>query len=224
MKKAFILMMFIGVLSLYFKETVVEDASIENEQIEKIASCQLNREMNREINQKTVRINEMPNSASPLWIDDEESLRKIWGIQAYHQILREEFQSPLGASRVYRFSQGGVPIVGMLIRVSRDISGQVREEENTYRSIPELALNSTEMESRALEIKAHSLNGGRYEPSHFELSSAVIFVRKNLTEGQLAFALSAKDHGQDGGRVQLLVRASDGKVIQKTFGRKEFHF
>jgi len=142
-----------------------------------------------------------------------------WGVQEYHQIQTERFESPLGRTLVYSFSQDGVPIQGMTIRMREQSDGSLVEEENTYRPISEIPIRREVLEEQAAQLKSQE---GRYQFDSLSADSLVIVVREGLENGELAFATSAVDKTRPGTPTQLLVRSDDGKILQKTVGRKEF--
>lgn len=220
MKRLTLIFIFLGLVAFELKKTEPISKEAEPTELLPSPSCQFI----KETQESAQRVPATKDSFLQLWTDDEAVLRKKFSIQSYHQITPEEFPAPLGTTRVYHFSQSGVPIQGMVIRLMKDIQGRVIEQENTYRPIPELSIDIPEIEKQVADLKENSLNNGRYQISQVDLDSTVIFVRKNLAEGQLAFSLSAKDTLQRSEPIQLLVRATDGKVLQKTLGRKDFHF
>jgi len=142
-----------------------------------------------------------------------------WGVQRYHEIQTESFDSPLGRTRVYSFSQNGVPIIGMNIRLKERSDGALIEEENSYRPISEIPIHRNVLEEQATHLKSQS---GRYQLDGLTADSLVILVREGLKKGELAFATSAVDKARPGVPTQLLIRSDDGKILRKSLGRKEF--
>jgi len=147
------------------------------------------------------------------------SVSNQWGIQSYHEIQTESFDSPMGKTRIYSFSQDGVPIIGMTIRLKEQADGSLIEEENTYRAISRVPIHRGNLEAKAEQLKT---NDGRYDLTGLTPDSIVILVRDGLEEGELAFATSAVDKARPGVPTQLLIRSDDGKILRKSFGRKEF--
>ena len=142
-----------------------------------------------------------------------------WGVQKYHEIQTESFDSPVGRTLVYSFSQNGVPIVGMSIRLKERSDGSIIEEENSYRPISEIPIHRNVLEEQATHLKSQS---GRYQLDGLTADSLVILVREGLKKGELAFATSAVDKARPGVPTQLLIRSDDGKILRKSLGRKEF--
>ena len=142
-----------------------------------------------------------------------------WGVQRYHEIQTESFDSPLGRTLVYSFSQNGVPIIGMNIRLKERSDGALIEEENSYRPISEIPIHRNVLEEQAIHLKSQT---GRYQLEGLTAESLVILVREGLKEGELAFATSAVDKARPGVPTQLLIRSDDGKILRKSLGRKEF--
>lgn len=223
MKKFTFILIFFAFIAFKLQEPETSLKEAVPSAIVSVPSCQgaMGDEARDSIQREPTQTETLP---QPLWTDDETEFRKQFSIQSHHQITPEEFPSPLGTTRVYHFSQGGVPILGMVVRLAKDLRGRVVEQENTYRPIPEVPIDVPEIEKQAADLKERSLNDGRYQISQVDLASTVILVRKNVSEGQIAFSLSAKDTFQKSEPIQLLVRSTDGKVLQKTFGRKDFHF
>ncbi|MFM8270476.1 MAG: hypothetical protein ACKN9V_09840 [Pseudomonadota bacterium] len=144
---------------------------------------------------------------------------KGWGIQEYHQAQLESFDSPLGKTLVYSFSQDGIPILGMNIRLKEQPDGSLIEEENTYRPISRVPMNRVALEQQAAKLKESQ---GRFDLTGVSTDSLVIIVREGMQEGELSFTTSAFDKMGAGGLTQLVIRSDDGKILQKSFGRKEF--
>jgi len=139
--------------------------------------------------------------------------------QEYHEVQRESFDSPLGKTIVYSFSQEGIPIVGMAIRMRQESNGTLVEEENTYRPIPKIPVNRQVLEEQANQIKETS---SRYDLSSLSPESLVILIREGIDEGELAFTATSTDKLRSNHPVQVVVRADDGKILRKSFSRKEF--
>ncbi|NBT58440.1 hypothetical protein EBT16_06615 [bacterium] len=140
-------------------------------------------------------------------------------IQEHHEVQRESFDSPLGKTIVYSFSQGGIPILGMAIRMRQESNGTLVEEENTYRPIPPIPVNRQVLEEQANLIKE---NSSRYDLSSLSPESLVILVREGIDGGELAFTATSTDKLRSNHPVQVVVRADDGKILRKSFSRKEF--
>ena len=163
---------------------------------------------------------EEPRVLAPGYQDlNEEKLRQQWGVQDYHQIEAEESESPFGKTVSYRFAQEGVPILGMVVRVTQNASGEFVEEENTYRPIPRVDLDIQDLSERAEIIKTDL---DRYQMSDLNTESLVILVRDNVSEGELAFSTQAIDSVLNAKPTQLLLRVEDGQLLQKGFLRAEF--
>ncbi|NBX81644.1 hypothetical protein EBQ90_00940 [bacterium] len=150
---------------------------------------------------------------------NEEKLRQQWGVQDYHQMEAEESESPFGKTVSYRFVQEGVPILGMVVRMTQNTSGEFVEEENTYRPIPRVDLDIQDLAERAEIIKTDM---DRYQMSDLNTESLVILVRESVSEGELAFSTQAIDSVLNSKPTQLLLRVEDGQLLQKGFLRAEF--
>jgi hypothetical protein len=125
----------------------------------------------------------------------------------------------MGKTLVYSFSQNGIPILGMNIRLRELPDGSLLEEENSYLPISEVPIHRALLEEQASHLKAQA---GRYQLDGLAADSLVILVREGLKEGELAFATSAVDKARPGVPTQLLIRSDDGKILSKSLGRKEF--
>lgn len=148
-----------------------------------------------------------------------ENHRGAWGVQDYHLKNATEFKSPLGDAFVYEFSQGDIPVVGMEIRLRVGMNGEVIEEENTYKAIPVVEDIDSSSTDPATVLQNRNPRYGVQEQSG---KNQVIFVRENLPQGELAISVKALDHANNNRPTQLLVRASDGKILQRTVARSEF--
>jgi len=155
------------------------------------------------------------------WQISEQEFRSRWGIQDHHEIKPVEFESPLGVERVYRFSQNGIPIIGMEIRLKKLLDGSVLEVDNSYRPISALSISESVLSERALRLPAEVK---RYQLSAIDKESTVIFVRKNLNEGELAFTASGSDKVLSNRTAQLILRVEDGQILHRSFGRSDFNF
>lgn len=161
-----------------------------------------------------------PQAVVPRYQDlNEEKLRQQWSVQDYHQMEAEESESPFGKTVSYRFAQEGVPILGMVIRMTQNASGEFVEEENTYRPIPRVDLDIQDLAERAEVIKTDL---DRYQMSDLNTESLVILVRDNVSEGELAFSTQAIDSVLNSKPTQILLRVEDGQLLQKGFLRAEF--
>lgn len=149
----------------------------------------------------------------------EPTTEKKWALPKHHELKTERFHSPLGSTVIHHFSQNGVPIVGMEIRVKQEPNGLL-EEENTYRAIAEIPIDRDRVAEQVLDLKSKP---GRYDLSSLSADSLVILVRDAMSEGELAFATTAIDRAGTGEPTQLLIRVDDGKILKRSFGRREIH-
>lgn len=143
--------------------------------------------------------------------------RSSFKIQDYHQVESEKFESPLGNTVIYSFSQDGIPILGMRVRLKQQPDGLMIEEENTYRPIPKIPISKETLENSLAHLKE---NKTRYDFSALSTDSLVIWVREGMKQGELAFSTSAIDTIGSGALTQLVIRSDDGKILRKALGRK----
>jgi hypothetical protein len=170
-------------------------------------------------NTKVARSNGSQPSSREIAESYFEKHRKEWGIKDYHLKNSTEFTSPLGDTFVYEFSQGDIPVVGMRIRLRVGLDGEAMEEENTYKAIP--LVEDLDLSAADIQLVLQNKNP-RYSVQELREKNQVIFVRENLNQGELAFSIQAMDSSSNNRPTQLLVRASDGKLLQRSVGRSEF--
>lgn len=155
------------------------------------------------------------------WDMTENELRKHWKIEDHHEIRKVEFESPLSVERIYRFSQNGIPILGMEIRIKKEIDGSITETENSYQPISEVKIDRSLLSERAVQLPQELK---RYSVAPISNDSTIIFVRENTHQGELAFAVSGVDRALTNRPAQLVLRVEDGQVLHRTFGRNDFSF
>lgn len=146
--------------------------------------------------------------------------KEKWELQTYHAYSTQESRTPLFTEYIYNFSQGALPIVGMRIRLKVDYKGNLEEIENTYRPIPEVDIDG---ERRLTVPEAVEMSPHRYEAKAQVTASSIIFVREGSSEGEIAYTLPVTDRLMEARTGQLVLRASDGQVLSRSFAHSEAH-
>ncbi|MBY0369299.1 hypothetical protein K2X33_01350 [bacterium] len=138
-----------------------------------------------------------------------------WGIQPYHRLDAQTFETPLGAWVKYQPYQGEYPIFGMQIQVRVNRHGEIKEVRNSYRPMPEADLTAfaglngmKEKIGRPLGVAADS------KPTPVLLAEPA----SDTLVAAVAVTLSAPGQPDR----QALVRVTDGQVLSLSAPRIEF--
>lgn len=136
-------------------------------------------------------------------------------IQPYHDYTSQESKTPLGTRVDFLFSQDGIPIVGMRITLEMDSAGRVSQVKNHYTPAPKIDISDSLSLAELSDIVEEN------DP-HWNIrfdSEPVIFARGKAEEACLAYTAHVEN---DRGRAStLLVRATDGQILSRSFARMD---
>ena len=151
--------------------------------------------------------------------------RETFNIQPFHAPRSEVFRSPIGSKVRYTFTQSGLPIIGMEIQIRMDSNLVVEKVTNNYRPLKKVDLES--LDSLSQETMREIAESNQYEEdlggAKREYNRVLVPVSGSDTP-EVAFVAPVKERlpGNRTRPVQLLLRASDGQVLKKSFSRAEF--
>ena len=175
--------------------------------------------------------------------------RKEWNLQPYHRLEAQQFLTPLGTSVNYQVTQDGIPIVGMSIRFRLDRFLRIVEVENEYRALEKADLNeanlpvtkvvrqtetdyglvsldlpnsTSEQEQGDVESATHASSSTSEPvlPSHSAASETVLFAHPASMKPTVAYAIDMKEKKSRPRGVLVVVRASDGQLLARTYSRQ----
>lgn len=148
-----------------------------------------------------------------------EAHREEWRLQPYHELRAAVFESPFSAKVAYQVYQDNLPIIGMRIVVEVDRNRKAILFESNYRSVERLDVSRVEAMTELDLIRGL---GERYEERREvkELTQALNLVdARNVPD--LVFVVRVLDRSLNQ-PAQLVLRATDGQLVQKSFAKKEF--
>lgn len=150
--------------------------------------------------------------------------REEWKLQTYHELRPVEHRTPLGSQVKYAVYQDGIPIVGLAIDFRLAANLQILEVDNRYQSLERLDLDSLQILNEE-EISETAL-GKQYrpDPGVSNQFSKVLVVVPGQNTPELAYVAAVREQTLDSKSrpVKLLLRATDGQILKKSFSRAEF--
>jgi hypothetical protein len=147
-----------------------------------------------------------------------EEHRKQWKLQDHHQFVPQESMSPLGSRVRFGIYQDGIQVLGMGIELMVKSTGEVREISNDY--VP-LHRWTGDVKDFVSEDSISAKLKDSYElDSSVPISRALVPVPVSH-DVEAVLVVSAKKIGRSETQT-LLVRASDGQILNKAVPRKEF--
>ncbi len=150
-----------------------------------------------------------------------KSHREEWHIQSFHELRSEMETSPLGHSVRYDVYQDGIPVLASAILVQIDLRGNASATID-YQAIEKIDLANAKMMPFEEALNNLSDKFGE-DPAVPATPRKVILINRTTQQapfGELAYLVSVidKTHGTP---LELVLRASDGQVLKKVFGRSE---
>lgn len=145
------------------------------------------------------------------------------GLRPYHEFRPAVFQNPLGARVSYQVYQDGVPVVGSELRLQIGKNQDVIDVDNRYVALERVVLKEGNYLTGPQLQELVRVSNYLPDPSGLGDPSRVIFPLPGSTSGELAYVISAREPSGSRRPVQILLRATDGQVLGKTFSRMEFH-
>lgn len=142
-----------------------------------------------------------------------------FGIRHYHKLHPVVFRSPVRTTVKYSASQDGVPLVGLEIQFVLGPDGKVAEVENRYRPVKRANLKLPRL--NPLEIVKTLSPEFHWEDGDASSVPLLLFVRENSDTPEPAYALRVIDTRSPASPQQLVVRATDGKILTKSLARQE---
>lgn len=145
--------------------------------------------------------------------ENREELR----IQEHHAMTAEEFRTPLGTSVTYRFTQDGLPIVGLSLSFRLDRDLRIVEIENEYRPLEKADLDEPALPVAQLMAETAERYDLAADPS-LEVGK-VLYAHPASLKPHVAVTVPMKEPSRHGRGVLMLLRASDGQLLQKSYSR-----
>ena len=161
---------------------------------------------------------------SPLEIAEQylRSHTEDLGLRPYHEFRPTVFQNPLGARVSYQVYQDGLPVVGSELRLQIGRNQDVIDIDNRYVAIEKVQVREADYLTQTQLQELVRVSNYLPDPSVGTDPSRVIFPLPGSTSGELAYVVSAREPAGSRRPVQILLRATDGQVLGKTFSRMEF--
>jgi Zn-dependent metalloprotease len=150
-----------------------------------------------------------------------ETNKANWNLQDHHEIRHSTSQSPLGSTVKFEFAQDGVPITGMYINIDLGKNNEIRSVENLYRPMEQADLKAPML---APEEITEQLSR-RYVSDRGVDTTVLLYAGHQSAKPEPVYSVSATEVANSGSTrrpVKLLVRASDGQVIDVSYERAEF--
>lgn len=139
-------------------------------------------------------------------------------LQPFHDIEKSVSTTPLGSTVVFTFSQGGLPIVGMSIRIKMDLQSQITDVENTYIAFPKVDFSKDDLLQPSDVVK--------YLPSRFVLDEVAGFQParqlmnlEGASELTPAYVIRTRDRDDNLKPITLLINAVNGELLYKVRAR-----
>lgn len=149
------------------------------------------------------------------YLDDH---REELQLQEHHALKPEEYRSPLGSSVRYQVYQEGLPVIGVSIGFRLDRNLRIVEVENEYRPLEKADLNEPAMPPAQLAEEAAERYGLVADAAGVD-SGRVLYAHPASLKPQVAVTVPMKEPTKHGRGVLMLLRASDGQLLQRTYSR-----
>lgn len=152
--------------------------------------------------------------------------RDEWKIQSHHELVGEEFQSPLGSRVRYSIYQEGLPVFGLGIAFRLNPDLQILEVENEYRPLEKADLQGPQL--GVTEIVQDASKRYRFvaDGNLANSTAKVLFAHPAESTPSLAIVIPMKESVTEKGKrsrgFQMMFRARDGQLLQRTASRAEF--
>lgn len=145
-------------------------------------------------------------------------------VQPHHQLKGHLFTSPIGNTVRFDVYQDGLPLFETFIDVEIDGQRQISSVTSHYDAFPRVDTQRAKILSQE-EIQ--SKLSSRYVVKTGETPSMMLLPTGQGRDVEIVYVMQFTDReisGRNpmGNHVQLLLRASDGQILKKSFARVEF--
>lgn len=151
-----------------------------------------------------------------------EEHRETWNIRSHHELRPSLTSSPLGAAVRFDVLQDGLAVSGLSITIHLGRNNEVRSVDNMYRPLEPTDLSQSMLTAE----EAAGLVGERYLASEDGAEPGmVLYANPSAQSPEPAYSMSMVELSNGGATrrpVSLLVRASDGQILDIAYARTEF--
>lgn len=145
-----------------------------------------------------------------------EERKRAWGVQDYHELKGDVYESPTGVGMKYQVYQDNLPIVGMEIALDFNPDNSVRSLENGYRPVRKADLTAPMLtQSEILQRQ-----GDRFKLDEESTAgvSQVLFLPMGSDIPEVSYVMPVTENGRAS---QVVFRASDGQILARQQSRSE---
>jgi len=148
-------------------------------------------------------------------VQHRDSLR----LQPHHELRPEVYETPIGSTVRYGVFQDGLPIVGIGIEIQLDRDLAITRVNNEYRPLKKADLSEPMLTQEDVLEKVSS----RFvtDSDRVAQSSSLLYVEPGSDQPSLAYSVPVREMGKRSRSMQVLVRASDGQILRKSFSRAD---